>query len=275
MPRGTVLNDSRSPSTRVIWVTKKNRGHPRVSDDERLEMFMESFHVLTQKPYWPELRELGNVSNYGRVRLRQLPGSAQLYMQQSQMDPMRADLAGAYMRKYITGADEISIDKVLAAAERSFGLVDGLAEAKLQWEQVASKPFNFLVEDGQVVRHVIDLPEGLTRVEEPPGENLEPVSLTIRDFSEVFFYDGFLHAQDYRKDSGNRPLVRSIPGILQTIMSHAAISASLYASLILHHLISEASPSWCPSDCRETPILRGHMASARDDPDNDGSLGNS
>lgn len=227
------------------------------TDDERLEMFMDSFHALSQTSFWPEIRKLGRVDIFGKIEFTQPHGSAEAFVRQSRMDPMQAQLAGAYVRKYLTGADPISIDKVFASVEKGrVGPSEHLAEVRFQWEQVASKPFKFIAENGEVVVFVVEFPEDWTRVKSGIDGNRYPVTLTLRDFSTVFFYDGFLHAKDHRKDEGNRPLVRSIPQVLQTLMSHMAISGSLYAATILHWLISEAESSWCPRGCQERAIMQ-------------------
>lgn len=226
------------------------------TDDECLKAFMHSFHVLSQKSYWREVRQLGRVDIHGEVTFKQDADSALVLMRGSRMDEVFADLAGAFHRKFITDSDPMSLGRLVAAGARKMGSSDSLSEAKFQWEQISEKPFEFYVQDGRVMTWKLPgVPDDWIKVGSPLREPKELVVITIREFALVYFYDGFLHAMDHRKGEGSRKLVRSIPQQVQTVMSRMAVSGSIYATTILHYLLREAEPSWCPEVCQEASIM--------------------
>ena len=232
--------------------------HPpkrKLTDEEKLVIFMRSFHVMSQKEYWPALRDQSRVNVAGKVEVRVNPETGQVAMQRSPLDPMPTDLAGAYMRKLITGTDLVTFGSLINAARRKFGQNDHLDEAKSIWSQTEERTFDFLADGDKITTIKMEIPEGLRRTVRKDTGAREEVSLSIRDFTQVYFYDGFLHDQDDDKDSTLRRRIRSMAPVYQERMSHLAIAAGLYVALIAHAVIRTHRPDLCPTPCAEGRIL--------------------
>lgn len=234
----------------------------KLTDEERLAVFMQSFHAMSQKRYWPQLRAQGRVDLIGKAEFKIDRESGTVTMRQSPLDPLAVDLAGAYMRKLLTGTDLVSFGNLLNILKRTFGDDNYLKEARAIWRQTEERRFEFLATGNRITTMKLDFPpewaEGRGRDE---GERRE-VALSIADFATPYFYTGFLHDYDPSRDNETRKLARSVPPVLLEYFVHLAVAASLYISVIAHHAISIRRPDLCPDDCREAALMARNASPA-------------
>ena len=214
---------------------------------------------MSQKSYWPTLRDQGRVDKAASVDFELDTQTGLISIAQSPMSPMAVDLAGAYMRKLISGTDLVSFDNLLSAIKATFGKSSGHTAARELWTEATNKKFKFLTDNDEVTTIELDFPEEWKSSRRDNGAR-EKAELTIRDFTAVYFYEGFLHDKDDSRREPKRALIRSIPPVYQERMSHLAISAGLYVATIAHDIISTARPDLCPDPCQEKLILSSHRA---------------
>lgn len=241
----------------------RNESHapkPKLTDEQKLDVFMRSFHAMSQKQYWPTIRAQGRVDLAGKVDMELDRRSGQVFMQRSALDPMATDLAGAYMRKLIAGTDLVSFGNLLNILKREFGASVHYDEARHIWTQAEEKRFQFLADGDRITTMKFDFPEDWTKgAPRDEGERRE-VRLSIADFATPYFYTGFLHDLDEGKDTPLRKLTRSVPQAYLERMAHLAIAASLYVAMIAHHIIGTGRPELCPEDCQEARIMERNLA---------------
>lgn len=257
---------------------RRNDSHaskPKLTDEQKLEVFMRSFHAMSQKQYWPTIRAQGRVDLAGKVEMKFDPRSGQVSMEMSPLDPMATDLAGAYMRKLIAGTDLVSFGNLLNILKRSFGESIHYDEARHIWTQAENKKFTFLADGDRITTIKLDFPEEWTKgAFRDEGERRE-VQLSIADFATPYFYTGFLHDLDEGKDTPQRRLARSVPQTYLERMAHLAIAASLYVATIAHHIIGTGRSGLCPEDCQEASIMERNLASMEAAADSEGAPSNS
>lgn len=241
----------------------RNESHapkPKLTDGQKLDVFMRSFHAMSQKQYWPTIRAQGRVDLAGKVDMELDRRSGQVFMQRSALDPMATDLAGAYMRKLIAGTDLVSFGNLLNILKREFGASVHYDEARHIWTQAEEKRFQFLADGDRITTMKFDFPEDWTKgAPRDEGERRE-VRLSIADFATPYFYTGFLHDLDEGKDTPLRKLTRSVPQAYLERTAHLAIAASLYVAMIAHHIIGTGRPELCPEDCQEASIMERNLA---------------
>lgn len=232
----------------------------KLTDSEKLVIFMRSFHAMSQKSYWPQLRAQARVDLAGKTVIEVNHDTGRVRMKESPLDPLATDLAGAYMRKLITGTEMVTFGNLLKILEREFGRDAHLNEARHVWRQAEDPQFNFLADGDRITSMKIDFPrswtEGRPRDE---GERRE-VKLSIADFAKPYFYTGFLHDYDEEADTPKRRLARSVPPVLREFLAQLAIAASLYISIIAHHIVSTNIPDLCPENCQEATIMTRNIA---------------
>lgn len=242
---------------------RRNGSHaprPKLTDEQKLEVFMRSFHAMSQKQYWPMIRAQGRVDLAGKAEIQFDPKSGEVFMQKSPLDPMATDLAGAYMRKLIAGTDLVSFGNLLNILKRTFGEGVHYNEARHIWTQAEEKKFQFLADGDRITTMKFDFPEDWTKgAPRDEGERRE-VQLSIADFATPYFYTGFLHDLDEGKDTPSRKLTRSVPQAYLERMAHLAIAASLYVAMIAHHIIGTGRPGLCPDCCQEAIIMERNLA---------------
>lgn len=242
---------------------RRNESHaskPKLTDEQKLDVFMRSFHAMSQKQYWPLIRAQGRVDLVGKAEMKLDTKSGQVFMHKSPLDPMATDLAGAYMRKLIAGTDLVSFGNLLNILKRTFGASVHYDEARHIWTQAEERKLEFLADGDRITTMKFNFPEDWTRgAPRDEGERRE-VRLSIADFATPYFYTGFLHDLDEGKDTPSRKLTRSVPKAYLERMAHLAIAASLYVSMIAHHIIGTGRPELCPEDCQEASIMERNLA---------------
>lgn len=239
----------------------------KLTDDEKLEVFMRSFHAMSQKPYWQQMRAQARVDLIGKVQIKLNPDTGELFIENSPLDPMAIDLAGAYMRKLIAGTDLVSFGNLLNILKRKFPRDMHYDEARHIWTQAEQRRFEFLANGDRITTMKLDFPKEWTKGQPRDEGERREVKLSIADFATPYFYTGFLHDLDEDKDTGLRKLTRSLHPAMLERMAHIAIAASLYVAMIAHHIIATGRPDLCNERCEEAAIMARNIASMTDTPE--------
>lgn len=222
---------------------------------------MHSFHAMSQKPYWPQLRLQSRVDLVGKAEIKLDPDTGELFIEKSPLDPMATDLAGAYMRKLIAGTDLVSFGNLLNILKRTFPRDIHYDEARHIWAQAEERRFEFLADGDRITTMKFDFPEEWTKGQPRDEGERREIKLSIADFANPYFYTGFLHDLDEDKDNELRKLTRSVNPAMQERMAHLAIAASLYVAVIAHHIISIGRPELCSEKCGEAATMARNIAS--------------
>lgn len=225
-------------------------------DEEVLPAFMDSFHVMCNKPYWPKLREQGNYPKISKVTVTQDKGN--LHLSDHSLDPAYLDLAAAFMRKWIVGADGMTFERIRDQIPTENVNPNVIGSMPEHWAKAMDKTYEFsMYEDRTVGVKLVD-DHGNARLLTWPGPETKlthSVGLKLRDFADVYFYHGYLHDKEKRGPKSPRTIVSTTPLWMQDRLAQVVASGALAYSMMLHHAAAIAKPELCPPRCPEIAEL--------------------
>ena len=227
-------------------------------------MFLHSFHDLSERDYWSELRKSLRPDLLAKMDFDIDNATGRVSLRTYALSQAHFDVAGPRVRQFLTGADEVSLDKVLHAA-RNLGLgevSEHVDEAQHQWDQLLDRRFVFYARDGRTLG--LRLAPGKSVGWDPAltASSVEPAAVSLRDTVEVALYEGHIHPfEPGKRNAKQRALVRSIPEQLRGPMANLAVAVTAYAAMILHGEVSRHLPALaCDAGCQVQRILRSIAA---------------
>lgn len=228
----------------------------KLDAEECITLFRNSFHVVSQKTFWPKLRGATRIDNFGNAELK-VDVNGKVDFRSPPLGDDQEAHAATFFRKYISGGDPVYLEKVLDAAE-SLGIeTDHIGAANEIFQQLIAPKWKFRVKDGAAVGMFVEgIPVGWG-----PDKNLrladcEEVGLSFQDFTEVTFNEGMFHAFVPGRNETTRAIVRTVSAPLQKAMSNVALAGTLYASIVLHAEIGKRRAWLCTEEsCQEMQIL--------------------
>lgn len=235
---------------------------PTISDEERILLFLESFHFLSKKSFWPKLRQNGRVDLLSTMQFT-VDETGTVYFRALPLSDEQESLAAAYFRKYISGGDQVYLGSVLEAV-CNLGLTGShIPEARSQFSQVTDRKWPFRVKDGNSVGAIIaNVPIVWGSDKNLRLAECDEFYVSLKDVTEVTFNEGMLHAFAPGRNEEVRAVVRTISEPLRKAMSNIALAATVYITMILHGELMDARPEWsCDYDaCPEKQILERFAA---------------
>ncbi len=239
-----------------VCVLKKSK----LDAEECITLFRDSFHVVSQKTFWPKLRGATRIDNFGNAEL-QVDENGKVGFRSSPLSDDQEAHAATFFRKYISGGDPVYLEKVLEAAAILGIKTDPIVAANETFQQLIAPKWNFRVKDGVAVGMFIEgIPVGWG-----PDKNLrlldcEEVAVSFQDFTEVTFNEGMFHAFVPGRNESKRAMVRTVSAPLQKAMSNVALAGTLYASIVLHAEFAKRRAWLCTAEsCQEMQILESFV----------------
>lgn len=217
---------------------------------------MDSFHVMCNKPHWPTLRKHGNYPKIAQVTVTQ--DKRNVHLSDHTLDPAYLDLAAAFMRKWIVGADGMTFERI--RDQIPIGSVDPVVLGSMpeDWEEGMGKTYEFFMHEDRTVGVKLFDDHGTARLltwSEPETKPTHSVELKLRDFADVYFYHGYLHDKQNRGPQSPRTIVATTPQWMRDRLAQVVVSGALAYSIMLHRAISIARPELCPPGCPEMAAL--------------------
>lgn len=228
----------------------------KISGEELIHLFQDSFHQVSQKTFWPQLRGTLRVDKFKNAEVRVDDRGAVVFRARPLGDDQEVH-AATFFRKYISGGDPVYLADVLAAG-KMLGVTDGhLDEAQGIFDQLTDKKWKFRVKDGKAIG--MFLADG-TPVIWGPDKSLrlsecEEVCLSLQDFTEVTFNEEMFHAFVPGRNEEVRAVVRTVSEPFRKYMSNLALAGTLYAAIILHDEFGKRREWLCDESCQERKIL--------------------
>lgn len=221
-------------------------------------MFLESFHSMSGQGYWTEIRNLGRVDIMSRVTVK-VDCAEAVAIEGAPLDKAYADLAAAYIRKFTSIKDPAYLPDVMAAALEKGVKVSDLAEVGKMWDQISAKRIPFLTLADRPVGMRLEAMERPIFFEYKAKDRILDLgqrSISMLDCLDVFFNERLLHTFEVGRKEEIRGFVRQLPENIQDLLRYVSIAATVYASLITHHVITSLNePYVCGEDCPERRIL--------------------
>lgn len=224
---------------------------------------MDSFHVMCSKPYWPTLRKHGNYPKIAKMTVTEHNGN--LHLSGHSFDPAYVDLAAAFMRKWIVGADGMTFERIRGQIPADTLAPNVLGSMPEDWEEGMGKTYEFLMHEERTVGVKLVDEHGNARMltwAEPDATPTSSESLKLRDFADVYLYHGYLHDKQKRGPKSARTIVTTTPQWIQGRLAQTVVSGALAYSMMLHHAVALAKPELCSPECPEMAELEKIRTSA-------------
>ncbi|GAB3261340.1 hypothetical protein [Arthrobacter pigmenti] len=223
----------------------------KFSDEDVISLFQDSFHVVSKKAFWSQLRAAVRVDKFQQAEFKVEEHGEVGFRGRPLADDQEAN-AATFFRKYISGSEPVYLADVLAAG-KMLGTTDQLDEASAIFEQLIDKKWRFRVKDGKAVG--LFLSDG-TPVVWGQDKSLrlrecEEVGLSLQDFMEVTFNEEMFHAFVTNRNEEVRAVVRTVGEPLRKYLSNVGLAGTLYAAIILHAEFGKRSAWLCDESCQE------------------------
>lgn len=228
----------------------------KISGEDLIHLFQDSFHRVSQKTFWPQLRGTLRVDKFKNAEIMVDDRGAVAFRARPLGDDQEVH-AATFFRKYISGGDEVYLAAVLEAGTM-LGITDGhLDEAQRIFDQLTDKKWKFRVKDGKAVGMFLTDgtpvgwgPDKCVRLSE-----CEEFRLSLQNFTEVTFNEEMFHPFVPGRREEVRAVVRTVSEPLRKYMSNLALAGTLYAAIILHDEFGKRREWLCGESCQERKIL--------------------
>lgn len=217
---------------------------------------MDSFHVMCNKPHWPTLRRHGDYPKIAKMTVTEHNGN--LHLSGHPFGPAYLDLAAAFMRKWIVGADGMTFERIRGQIPTDTLAPNVLGSMSEDWEEGMGKTYEFLMHEERTVGVKLVDEHGNARLltwAEPGATPTCSVPLKLRDFANVYFYHGYLHDKQNRGPRSPRTIVATTPQWMRDRLAQVVVSGALAYSIMLHRAAAIVKPELCPPGCPEMAEL--------------------
>lgn len=235
---------------------------PAYSHEERVQLFMDSFHFFANLEDWPWARKLMRPDEISEATFKINDKTGLVQLKRSPLKYRDASYIGSHFRKFISKLEPTYLPQVVESV-RAIGITGHTVdEVDSQARQTITPRFEFIVDpesNDSVGMRLAELPGPVrwrpeTDIDSPYWKRIH---LSTRDATEVFFNEGGLHPfEPIRREEARAP-IRSAPEVYQTFLAHIAIASTVYAVGSLHMALNDSGdPRWkCASFCQERVIL--------------------
>jgi|SRR5690625_1878695 len=230
-----------------------------MSDADRIELFMDSFHQNAKRDFWERLRRSTNPRRWSDMQLR-IHEDDSVELKNVPLSDDDVDLAVARFRKFLTVSEPVFLGDVLDAADRLGCQSETVEEARHYYDQLIDQKWKFRVHNERSVGIYIEgTPITWEQDLEIPLYECPEESLSLKDFAEVLFNEEVLHAFVPDRNEEVRSRVRTVTKSLRSSMQNVALAGTIYTTLLLHSAFAKHGSKPCTADnCKEQRILQAY-----------------
>lgn len=226
------------------------------SDEDLIRIFLDSFHIVSQKTFWRQLRAATRIDKFWQAEFK-IDKQEKVEFKAHPLSDDQEAHAATFFRKYISGGDPVYLADVLAAGKRLGLAGEEIDEAVVIFEQLVDKKWRFRVKDGKAVGMLLvdGTPVTWDPEKNPFLRDCEEVGLSFQDFTEVTFNEEMFHAFVPRRNEKVRAVVRSVSEPFRKYLSNVGLAGTLYAAMLLHAEFGKRRAWFCEESCQEKQIL--------------------
>lgn len=233
----------------------------KYSDAQTIELFMDSFHKMSERDYWKRLRTFSSrLDDFGSFEVEVNQETGRVRSKVVPVEAIDVTLAASHVRQFMVNSDPVRLDDVFRALDR-IGLESSLiSDAKDQWDQLHTDRLPFQTLDGDSVGVILADKYVTWEKGGPARIATKKYPMSLIKFADTMFHEGLFHPFEPGIKSAEveqyRRVARTVPKVWSERFVNAALASTIFAVIMFHDQIGRLSTQWsCAEECWE----RRHM----------------
>lgn len=243
------------------WMEKE-----KYASAETITMFMDAFHMMSSRSYWPRLIDLAaQLDELDRFEATIDNETGRVQIATVKVSNEDETLAAAHVRQFVVNNDAVRLDKVSAAVKEQGLRSKFIDDAIDQWNQQRANRLPFRTIAGEAVGVVLADKYITWDNPGPARASTSELTVSLFKFADTMFHEGLFHpfepgamgadTETYRK------VVRTVPEIYRRRFVCATLASAVFAATMLHDQIERLSTTWARGDsCWEHRRMDLHWA---------------
>lgn len=232
-------------------------GKEKYTSAETITMFMDAFHMMSSRSYWPRLIKLASrLDELGSFDVTIDNETGRVQIVSVNVSDEDETLAAAHVRQFIANNDPVRLDKVSAAVKEQGLQSKFIDDAIDQWNQQRVNRLPFRTIAGEAVGVI--LADKYITWDNPGPEraSTSEFKVSLFKFVDTMFHEGLFHPFEPGAKGADteayRKVVRTVPDAYRRRFVCATLASSVFATTMLHDQIDRLSKTWaCGDDCWE------------------------
>lgn len=232
-------------------------GNEKYTSAETITMFMDAFHMMSSRSYWPRLIQLAaRLDELGSFDVTIDNETGRVKIAPVEVSEEDETLAAAHVRQFIANNDPVRLDKVSAAA-KDLGLRSQFIDDAIdQWKQQRDDRLPFRTVNGEAVGVVLADQYVTWEESRPSLVDTSEITVSLYKFADTAFHEGLFHPfEPGAKGEGveaYRKVVRTVPDGYRRRFVCATLASAIFAAIMLHDQIDRLSKNCvCGDGCYE------------------------
>ena len=232
-------------------------GKEKYTSAETITMFMDAFHMMSSRSYWPRLIQLASrLDELGSFDVTIDNETGRVQIASVSVSDEDETLAAAHVRQFIANNDPVRLDKVSAAVKDQGLQSKFIDDAIDQWKQQRANRLPFRTIAGEAVGLVMDDKYITWDNPGPARASTSELKVSLFKFVDTMFHEGLFHPFELGAKGADieeyRKVVRTVPDAYRRRFVWATLASSIFATTMLHDQIDRLSNTWaCGDDCGE------------------------
>lgn len=232
-------------------------GKKKYTSVETIAMFMDAFHIMSSRSYWPRLIKLASqLDELGRFDVTIDNETSQVQIAPVRISDADETLASAHVRQFIANNDPVRLDNIFTAAN-DLGLRSKYIDDAIdQWDQQRADRLPFRTIHGESVGVI--LADNYVTWENPGPlrKTTDEFTVSLYKFADTMFHEGLFHPFEPGSKGAEveayRKVVRTVPDVYRKRFVCATLASAIFAAIMLHDQIGRVSEVWgCGDECWE------------------------